>query len=138
MAICPKCTHEHVVKAGKIGDKQRWRCRACGYQFTRITPRGRPLWQKSLAVFLYCHGVSMNALSKMFGVHTSSVLKWIRRYATTHGAKPEPTGKATILELDEMWHFLKKNARRSGSGRLVIVLQANSWTGSAGVVIREP
>jgi transposase len=80
----------------------------------------------------------MNALSKMFGVHTSSVLKWIRRYATTHGAKPEPTGKATILELDEMWHFLKKNARRSGSGRLVIVLQANSWTGSAGVVIREP
>ena len=138
MAICPKCTHEHVVKAGKIGDKQRWRCRACGYQLTRLTPRGRPLWQKSLAVFLYCHGVSMNALSKMFGVRTSSVLKWIRRYATTHGAKPEPTGKAMILELDEMWHFLKKNARSSGSGRLVIVLQASSWTGSAGVVIGQP
>ncbi len=138
MAICPKCTHEHVVKAGKIGDKQRWRCRACGYQFTRLTPRGRPLWQKSLAVFRYCHGVSMNALSKMFGVHTSSVLKWIRRYATTHGAKPEPTGNAMVLELDEMWHFLKKNARSSGSGRLVIVLQASSWTGSAGVVIGQP
>jgi transposase len=29
-------------------------------------------------------GVDMNALSKMFGVHTSSVLKWIRRYAATH------------------------------------------------------
>jgi transposase len=136
MAICPRCTHEHMVKAGKIGDKQRWRCRACGYQFTRITPRGRPLWQKSLAVFLYYYGVSMNALSKMFGVHTSSVLKWIRRYATTYGAKPEPTGKAIVLELDEMWHFLKKNARSSGSGRLVIVLQDSSWTGSAGVVIR--
>jgi transposase-like protein len=66
------------------------------------------LWQTSLAVFLYCHGVSMNALSKMFGVRTSSVLKWIRRYATTHGAKPEPTGKAIVLECDEMWHFLKK------------------------------
>ena len=30
MAICPKRTHEHVVKAGKVKDKQRWRCRACG------------------------------------------------------------------------------------------------------------
>jgi transposase-like protein len=88
MAICPKCTHEHVVKAGKVGDKQRWRCRAWGYQFTPITPCGRPLGPKSLAVFLYGHGVSMNALSKMFGVRASSVLKWIRRYATTHGGKP--------------------------------------------------
>ena len=138
MAICPKCMHEHVVKAGKVGDKQRWRCRAWGYQFTRITPRGRLLWPKSLAVFLYGHGVSMNALSKMFGVRASSVLKWIRGYATTHGAKPEPTGNAIVLELDEMWHFLQKNARSSGSGRLVIVLQASSWTGSAGVVIRQP
>jgi transposase len=80
----------------------------------------------------------MNALSKMFGVHASAVLKGLRRSATTHGAKPEPTGKAVVLELDEMWHVLKKNARSSGSGRLVIVLQASSWTGSAGVVIGQP
>jgi transposase len=138
MAICPKCTHEHVVKAGKIGDKQRWRCRACGYQFTRLTPRGRPLWQKSLAVFLYCHGLSMSALGKMFSVHTSSVLKWIRRYATEHYVKPAPGGNAIVMELDEMWHFLQKNAGSSGSGKLVIVLQASSWIGSAGVVIRQP
>ena len=108
MAICPKCTHEHVVKAGKVKDKQRWRCRACGYQFTRITPRGRPLWQKSLAVFLYCHGVSMNALSKMFGVRASSVLKWIRGYATTHGAKPEPTGKPLSWSSMKCGTFSKK------------------------------
>jgi transposase len=106
MSVCPKCQHHHIVKAGKVGDKQRWRCRGCHYQFTRTAPRGRPLWQKSLAVFLYCHGVSMNALGKMFGVRASSVLKWIRRYATEHAVKPEPAGKAIVLELDEMWHFL--------------------------------
>src|SRR5262249_59691309 len=60
MDACPKCTHPHVVKAGMARGKQRWLCRGCGYQFTCTTPRGRPLWQKSLAVFLYCHGVSMN------------------------------------------------------------------------------
>ena len=138
MAACPRCTHSHVVKAGKVRGQQRWLCRGCGYQFTRTTPRGKPLWQKSLAVFLYCHGLSINALSKMFGVRASSVLKWIRRYAIEHGAKPAPTGKAIVMEVDEMWHFLKKNGPNSGSGRLVIVLQASGLTGSVGVVIRQP
>jgi transposase-like protein len=72
MDACPKCTHPHVVKAGKVRGQQRWLCRGCGYQFTRSTPRGRPPWQQSLAVFLYCHGVSMNALAKMFGVWAST------------------------------------------------------------------
>ena len=138
MATCPKCAHQHVVKSGKVGGTQRWLCRGCGYQFTRTTPRGRPLWQKSLAVFLYCHGVSMNALGRMFGVRASSVLKWIRRYATEHDVKPSPSGKAVVMELDDMWHFLQKNVANAGSGTLWIVLQASSWTGSVGVVITQP
>ena len=138
MDACPKCTHPHVVKAGKARGNQRWLCRGCGYQFTRTTPRGRPLWQKSLAVFLYCHGVSMNALGKMFGVRASSVLQWIRRFATEHAAKPEPGGKAIVLEVDEMWHFLNKNGTNSGYGRLLIVIQATSLTGSVGIVMRQP
>jgi transposase len=80
----------------------------------------------------------MNALGKMFGVHTSSVLKWIRRCATEHYVKPDPTGKAIVMEIDEMWHFLKKNAASSGSGKLVIAIQANFLTGNVGVVIRQP
>ena len=138
MGACPKCTHRHVVKAGKVRGQQRWLCRGCGYQFTRATPRGRPPWQQSLAVFLYCHGVSMNALAKMFGVWTSTILTWIRRYATDHAEKPAPNGKAIVLEIDEMWHFLKKNGGNSGSGRLWMVIQAASVTGSVGVVMRQP
>ena len=55
MDACPKCTHPHVVKAGKARGQQRWLCRGCGAQFTCTTPRGRPPWQKSLAVFLDGH-----------------------------------------------------------------------------------
>jgi transposase len=137
MAACPKCAHQHIVKSGKVGGTQRWLCRGCGYQFTRTTPRGRPLWQKSLAVFLYCHGVSMNALGNMFDVRASSILKWIRRYATAHYEKPAPSGKIAVMELDEMWHFLQKNGGNSGSGRLVIVIQVSSWTGNVGVVMQQ-
>ena len=138
MAACPTCAHQLIVKSGKVRGSQRWLCRGCGYQCTRTLPRGRPLWQKSLAVFLYCHGVSMNALGKMFGVRASSVLKWIRRAATVHCVKPAPSGNAVVMELDEMWHVLQRNAANSGSGTLWIVLQGRSWTGSVGVVIEQP
>ena len=138
MDACPRCTHPHVVKAGKARGKQRWLCRGCGYQFTCTTPRGSPPCKKSVPVFLYCHGVSMNALGKMFGVWASTILTWIRQYAADHAEKPEPRGKAIVLELDEMWHFLKKNGANAGSGRLLIVIQATSLTGSVGVVMRQP
>jgi hypothetical protein len=62
MATCPKCAHQHIVKAGKVGGTQRWLCRGCGYQFTSTTRCGKPPCQQSLAVFRDCHGVSMNAL----------------------------------------------------------------------------
>ena len=138
MDACPKCTHPHVVKAGKVRGQQRWLCRGCGYQCTRSTPRGRPPWQKSLAVFLYGHGVSMNALGKMFGVWASTIQTWIRRSAADHAETPAPSGKAIVRERDEMWHVLKKNGANSGSGRLWIVIQAAALTGRVGVVMRQP
>jgi len=74
MDACPKCIHPHVVKAWEVRGQPRCLGRGCGDQFSRSTPRGRPLWQQSLAVFFYCHAVSMNALAKMFGVWTSTIL----------------------------------------------------------------
>jgi transposase-like protein len=111
MDACPKCTPPHVVKAGKARGNQRGLCRGCGDQFTRSTLRGRPLWQTSLAVFLYGHGVSMNALGKMFGVWASTILTGIRRDAADHAETPAPSGKTVVLELDEMWPFLKKTVQ---------------------------
>ncbi len=35
-----------------------------------------------------------------------AVLRWVRNFAERVYEKPEP-GEAIIVELDEMWHFLK-------------------------------
>jgi len=80
----------------------------------------------------------MNALAKMFGGWASTILTWIRRYAADHAEKPTPSGKAIAREIDAMWHFLKKDGANFGSGRLWMVIQAASLTGSAGVVMRQP
>jgi transposase len=80
----------------------------------------------------------MNALGKMFGVWTSTVMKWLRRYATDHCEKPVPSGKAIVMEIDEMWYYLKKNAANSGSRKLSLAIQGSGLTGTVGVVIKRP
>ena len=107
---CPKCQHTHFVKNGRINEKQRYKCKHCNYQWTtEKTHRGRPLAEKALAVFLYCHGLSMNAIAKMLHASPATILEWIRNFAGEHAKPPQAQETDTlVLELDEMWHYLKK------------------------------
>src|SRR3954453_10983242 len=116
------CGSGERVKNGFMRGKQRYRCRACGLNFTGTPPRGMPLRVKVTAVLLYLSGPSMNRTAKLPGVSTPSVMTWIERFAEVYAQKPEPEGRALVIELDEMWHFLKKRPTSSGSGRLGIVL----------------
>jgi len=131
---CKRCGGEEHVKNGFMKGLQRYRCKACGLNSTDTPPRGMPLRVKVTAVLLYLSGLSMNRTAKLLGVSTPSVMTWIERFAEVYAQKPEPEGHAVVVELDEMWHFLKKSGTSSGSGRLGIVLPDGSSTGSWGVV----
>ena len=103
---CPKCQSREVVKNGKVQGKQRYKCKSCSLQFTRLTPRGRPAQEKAMAVTLYTLGLSIRAIARLIGVSPTAVLKWIKTFAKTHYEKPAP-GDAILVELDEMWHYIK-------------------------------
>jgi transposase-like protein len=135
---CKRCGGEESVKNGLMRGKQRYRCKACGLNFTATPPRGMPLAIKVTAILLYVSGLSMNRTAKLLGVSTPSVQAWIEQFAQAYAQKPEPEGRAVVLELDEMWHYLKKSRISSGSGRLAIVLQGDWLTGSAAVVTPAP
>ena len=110
---CKGCGSGEHVKNGFMRGKQRYRCKACGLNFTDTPPRGMPLRVKLEAVLLYLSGLSMNRTAKLLGVSTPSVQAWIERFAEVYAQKPEPEGRAVVVELDEMWHFLKKLGRQS-------------------------
>ena len=137
MNSCPRCNSENLVKNGSVRGIKKRKCKDCGYQFTRPDKSGKPLSIKLSAVALYLHGVSMHAIGNWVGVSTPAVLKWIRNHAKDHYEKPTP-GEATIIELDEMWHYLEKKPISSGYGRLIVEIQGSSLTGNAGIVIRLP
>jgi transposase-like protein len=135
---CKACGSEEHIKNGFMRGKQRYRCKACGLNFTDTPLPGKPLAMKVTAVLLYGSGLSMNRTAKLLGVSTPTIQAWIEQFAKVHAQKPAPEGRAVVIELDEMWHYLKKKRTSSGSGRLGIVLPGSWWTGNAAVVTRPP
>ena len=135
---CKRCGSEEHVKNGLMRNKQRYLCKDCGLNFTNTPARGKPLALKAAAVLLYVSGLSMNRTAKLLGVSTPTIQAWLEQFAAAYAQKPEPEGRAVVIELDEMWHYLKKRPTDSGSGRLGIVPQDEWLTGNAGVVTPPP
>src|SRR3954447_25874180 len=105
---CKRCASEEHVENGLTKGLQRYRRKACGLNFTDTPPRGMPPRVKATAVLLYLSGPSMDRTARLLGVSTPSVMAWIERFAEAYAQKPEPEGRAVVVEPDEMWHFLKK------------------------------
>jgi transposase len=134
---CPKCAHLSVVKNGHVQAVQRWKCRACRYEFTRTTPRGEPAAKKALALLLYSMGrASYGIIARLLQVSRTTVYRWVRQTAEQ---LPEPPVPATLheIEFDEMWHFLGTKKGSAGSGRRWIVLQGALSPGLSVVVMLQ-
>ncbi len=122
---CPACHGTVLIRSGHACGRQRWKCKGCGRQFTRTEPRGKPAALKRHAIELYCLGLSMNAIAKHIGVSAQTMLRWVRDHAQRHCPKPEPAaGSTAVVELDEIWHFVKKSPASCGSGRHSSVVRA--------------
>jgi insertion element IS1 protein InsB len=64
------------------------------------------------AVLLYLSGLSIHRIALLVRVSAQPVLNWLRAFAVVYYEKPEPTGGTLILELDEMWHYVKKKQQK--------------------------
>ena len=110
---CKRCGSKEQVKDGFMRGKQPYRCKACGLNFTDTPARGMPLTMKVKAILLYVSGLSMNRTAKLLRVSTPTIQAWLEQFAEVYAQKPEPEGHAVVVELDEMWHYLKKLGRQS-------------------------
>jgi transposase-like protein len=127
---CKKCSSTNVVKAGKVKENQRYKCKNCGFQFQPNRKKGRPESTKRLAVLLYLCGLSMRTISKIVKTDLHAVYRWIRKFAEYNYEKPEPISDAVVVELDEMWHYVDSKKTNTGFGRLFVAIPVNLSTGS--------
>jgi transposase-like protein len=102
---CSRCGSRRLIRYGIVAGQQRWRCKWCRYQFTRLEGHSTP--ESRAAVSLYGYGLSFNAVADLLGTTAPSVLRRVCRYVDWFCTKPPP-GEAVVIELDEMWHFLQR------------------------------
>ena len=114
---CKRCGSEAHVKNGLMRGQQRSLCKGCGLNFTDTPARGKPLALKAAAVLLYVSGLSMNRTAKLLGVSTPTIQAWLEQFAAAYAQKPEPEGRAVVIELDEKWHYLKKTRSAKLAGK---------------------
>ena len=113
---CVKCQSENSVKSGHHLGRQRYRCKDCSCQFTREIPKGKDLETKCLAIILYVNGLSFRAIANIVGVSHKAVYDWVRVFGLETYEKPKPQGEV-VIELDELWHFVKAKKTNFGSGK---------------------
>lgn len=115
--ICKRCNSINIVNNGKVRDKQRFKCKDCGYNFVMGDSRGKIRPEaKALALLLYgsCKA-SYGMIARLFNVSRTAVLYWMR---TIGKALPEPIidTKLKEVQVDEMWHYINKKNKKYGYG----------------------
>jgi transposase len=139
MITCKNCQHTHTVKNGFVRGKQRYQCRACGYNFVIGDERHSHSTEvkKALCVILYSLGkASFGFLAKLLGVSRTTTYYWIRQAATS---TDEPTIAPDVqeIEFDEMWHFIQSKKEKFGSLKPWIVVQGEPLPGYLVVVMLQ-
>ena len=120
---CKRCSSNHIVKNGKREGRQYYLCRGCKHQFILEKERYSQE-ERHLAVMLYCLGLSFTATGKILHVHTSTVMRWIRKHTQDNCKRPKPTGKIAI-DLDELRHYIHSKKIDVGFRKLIAETQKN-------------
>jgi len=135
---CKFCSFSHYVRDGFVRGHQRYKCKECKRTFTATPLRGKPAAMKALAILLYSMGnMSFCGIARLLEVSDVAIMKWIREQAKGL-PEPEMPSDVRIITLDEMWHFLKKRQKRSGSGERLILSSGELWPGFWVSVMMQP
>ncbi|NLR90533.1 MULTISPECIES: IS1/IS1595 family N-terminal zinc-binding domain-containing protein [Flammeovirga] len=78
---CPKCESTEYIKSGFVKNRQRYKCKDCGYFFT-VSKKGREIERKYVvkALQLYLEGVPYREIERIVGVSHVSVMNWVKKY----------------------------------------------------------
>ena len=124
---CPKCGCAVAVKNGIVQGKQRYKCKSCGCNYTQSTMSRTPKEQRVAALKLYLEGVGFRGIERLTGTPHTTVISWVSKLGEDiERLRPQNGGAVNIMELDELWHFVKKSPTSSGSGLPMIEMGSKS------------
>jgi transposase len=139
MITCKNCQHTHTVKNGFVRGKQRYQCRACGYNFVLGDERHSHATEvkKALCIILYSLGkASFGFLGKLLGVSRTTTYYWVRQAAASTD-EPRTTPDIQEIEFDEIWDIIQSKKEKSGLLKPWIVAHGEPLPGYSVVVMLQ-
>jgi transposase-like protein len=126
---CPKCASEKKVKSGIVKEKQRYKCKECGCNYTvELKSTAKPKSMKKNALHLYLEGLGFRSIGRLLGVSNVSILNWIRYFGEQVSLLNGDSKEIEVVELDEMHSYIGSKKTIAGYGLLLIDMGKNSST----------
>lgn len=124
MRECPYCKSTKVRKNGKSRGTQRMQCLDCHKTFAE-TPKRIAKTEKYKALLMYLNNVGIRKIALFFGVSAPAVLRWIRNAhkllsELLENFDPLTSDKTDIIELDEIYTYVKKRKIEQSYGLLIL------------------
>lgn len=104
---CPKCSSDKNVKSGIIKERQRYKCKECGCNYTvELKSAAKPKSMKRQALHLYLEGLGFRSIGQFLGVSNVSVLNWIRSFGQEVQELSSQSQEIEMVEADEMHSWI--------------------------------
>ncbi len=120
---CKNCGSAKKVKNGFVEGVQRYKCKDCGCNYIEGDKRQKYTAQDRLKVLkLYLENCGIRTIERLTGVRNSQISKWI--LAAADDIKRELLHRQndinsikdiSILEIDELCTYIKKDQKMEGS-----------------------
>lgn len=128
---CRHCGSVKLIKSGIVSGKQRYTCKDCGKTTRENDERVKYSPEKKLRVLkMYLENVGIRSIERLEGVPNPLIIRWIRSSAAfisellKSAASVEKPEDVEIIEMDELYSFIKKNETSSTYGLLRIGTKA--------------
>jgi len=122
---CPRCKSSERIKDGKIRERQRFRCKSCGYHYTVVRKSDvKPPETRRLALVLYLEGFGLRAIGRILRISYGTVYLWVREW-TSHVSLPRREIPAKVVTTAQMLSCIESKKAVPRPGLLLIDLDEN-------------
>ena len=117
---CKKCNSEAKVKNGFMKDKQRYKCKECGHNYTEGD--GRTAYNniiKQYVIRMYLNNCGIRRIAHIMEIPLTTTFSWIENAGkivdeiVKSKRDEEENSDIEILEMDELFTFIKKNREKT-------------------------
>ena len=121
--ICPNCGHDQAIKSGVVKGRQRYKCKACSYNYT-VARKGKKIdnYYVTKALQLYLEGLSYREIERILGVSHVSVINWVKQHKVTRPEQRDYHPTYRILTHSELVAFHQDPKNLKGAGMVITEL----------------